>query len=86
MSIWIKIRGWFSPKPAPPRDVGAWFEAGNHLCPDCGGTLLKGPEGGASFNALCSKCHAEFNIGPGPFSERLAEPGQGRAPLYGMSE
>jgi hypothetical protein len=34
----------------------------NYCCPDCGGELLRGPEGGMSINSACDKCHSEFNI------------------------
>ncbi len=34
-------------------------------CPDCATqTLLRGPEGGLCQNVKCSKCEAEFNVGP----------------------
>jgi hypothetical protein len=62
------------------------FSKGNATCPDCGGKLLAGPSGGMTQNCLCEDCHAEFNamIG-GPFSERLAPPGEGRKHIYGVS-
>jgi len=31
-------------------------------CPDCGGALKKGPEGGCSVNVCCIQCFSEFNI------------------------
>jgi hypothetical protein len=37
-------------------------EKGHLCCPDCGGALLEGPEGGMSMNTACKKCHGEFNV------------------------
>jgi len=33
-------------------------------CPDCGGFLRKGPEGGVSINIACIGCGSEFNFSP----------------------
>lgn len=54
--------------------------AGCARCPDCGGILAGGPEGGASQNAACRNCGSEFNIAfvPGDcWGERISEPGPG---------
>ncbi len=42
-------------------------------CPDCGGKLLAGPQGGLAVNAMCEKCKSRFNVCmiPGTFAERL---------------
>jgi hypothetical protein len=31
-------------------------------CPDCGGQLLRGPQGGGSENTCCEICQSEFCI------------------------
>lgn len=31
-------------------------------CPDCGGDLRRGPQGGMSVNVCCLRCHSEFNL------------------------
>lgn len=37
-------------------------ENSDPVCPDCGGNLFKGPEGGLSVNVKCKNCGAEFNV------------------------
>lgn len=31
-------------------------------CPDCGGTLYEGPQGGLAVNVRCGSCGAQFNL------------------------
>ncbi len=62
-------------------------------CPDCGGYLLQGPEGGMSINTLCEGCGSEFNLtfwGGLIIGERISDrgprdPGH-RACVYGNSK
>lgn len=47
-------------------------------CPDCGGFLVEGPEGGCSLNTLCEKCGSEFNLtfwGDSIIGERISDRG-----------
>jgi hypothetical protein len=64
-------------------------------CPDCGAhsSLLKGPQGGMSFNALCENCFSEFNIAIFPYrdrnryvcmGERISDRNKGRKVMYGV--
>jgi len=60
-------------------------------CPDCGGRLLRGPEGGMSVNCCCAVCHSEFNItviGDAVLGERISGAGPrdvgDRAWCYGL--
>ncbi len=50
-------------KLAPqPTSLLQHFEKHNH-CPDCGGRLLEGPQGGLCINCRCEDCGNKFNIG-----------------------
>lgn len=55
-------------------------------CCDCGGSLLRGPQGGGSYNMACPDCGSEFNWIM-PFGvERISDKGPrelgDRAELY----
>ena len=39
------------------------FRKNGYKCPDCGGILHTGAEGGCAVNVECSDCEARFNIG-----------------------
>ena len=44
-------------------------------CPDCGGEILTGPEGGSSLNIKCIVCNSRFNwCFGGLYAERISEP------------
>lgn len=51
---------------ADRENVSSWeFDRLRHgRCPDCGGCLYAGPEGGMSVNVACDKCGSEFNLSP----------------------
>ena len=57
-------------------------------CPDCGGTLYEGPEGGGSQNVVCGKCYSEFNLALPLFVHRISDRGPrelgDRASVYRM--
>lgn len=38
-----------------------WLRVNPGRCPDCGGRLLAGPEGGAAQNFLCEQCLSRYN-------------------------
>lgn len=66
--------------PICPEDwLKEHFDEGRQDCPDCGGTLLDGPD---KHIFLCEQCFAEFFVS-GRDSQRLAPPGRGRSHLYG---
>jgi hypothetical protein len=55
-----------------------------NLCPDCGGVLYAGPEGGAAQNTACEDCWQEFNFFPFGFT-RMSKLDQHRAwAIYGF--
>ena len=45
--------------PLSPTELMAIREA---HCPDCGGSLLRGPRGGATVNIKCITSDHEFNV------------------------
>ena len=61
-------------------------------CPDCGGRLKEGPQGGMATNYCCEKCFSEFNltiIGRAVIGERISDRGPrdigDRAWCYGIN-
>ncbi len=50
-----------------------WMQNNAGLCPDCGGSLLGGPCGGMSENALCENCGSKFNIAGYIWVERIGK-------------
>lgn len=69
--------------PICPEDwLREHFGEGRWDCPDCGGSLLEGPDDHAF---LCGDCFAEFWV-QGQASQRLAVPGNGRKHLYGVGD
>jgi hypothetical protein len=62
-------------------------------CPDCGGRLLGGPQGGLAVNVCCMQCHSEFNVtivGNAVIGQRISDRGPreigDRAWCYGLEE
>ena len=56
------LRRLFSPK-STDNSLLARFKRAKYRCPDCGGSLLMGPEGGCAVNVKCDRCAHEFNVG-----------------------
>ncbi len=103
--IWNWIKGLFEQKEQKPEsEPSLSHKDGEKLteyeinlikstkkCPDCGGELCSGPEGGCSLNTACSVCYSEFNLmlAPGWISgDRISDKGPrdlgDRAGLYGL--
>lgn len=66
-------------------DEVAWMQKNYSYCPDCGGRLLAGPEGGGSQNCPCTNphCLSEFNC-CGFIVERNGKMSAGRCEFYGI--
>jgi uncharacterized protein (DUF983 family) len=68
---------WLTRRLRKPKEdpLFARFRSAKFRCPDCGGGLLMGPEGGCAVNVTCEACGHEYNVGIAgsePFSiERL---------------
>jgi hypothetical protein len=62
MGIIQRLKQWLHLHENPSEDSRITSCLNKGECPDCGGQLMLGPQGGACINVACQECFQEFNV------------------------